>query len=81
MAKYNGGSDAATMKPRFIPDYELLGRDDSGGPDWQPRTAVFGDGGDVTGAKAHLSVSGGKDDPKEGTEQSSTLRTRNSRGV
>jgi hypothetical protein len=70
--------DAAEMKPRLMPDYVLLGRDDSGGPEWQPRTAQFGDGGFVTGgAKAHLSVSGGMVIPKDGTEQVSTIERRN----
>ena len=70
--------DAAEMKPRLIPDFELLGRDDSGGPDFQPYTAQFGDGGHVMGGdKKHLSVSGGKTDELEGTEQVSTLRARN----
>jgi hypothetical protein len=63
-------ADAATMKPRFIPDEALLGRDDSGGPEYDPYTAAFGDGGKITGAKAHLSVHGGKDDPVEGDEES-----------
>jgi len=74
------GSDASYIEPRFIPDYELLGRDDSGGPDWQPRTAVFGDGGDVTGAKKHLSARGGSDDELVGTEQDSRARARDSGG-
>lgn len=71
------GSDASYIEPRMIPDYELLGRDDSGGPDFEPRTAQFGDGGEVTGAKAHLSARGGSDDPKSGTEQS---KNRNKKG-
>lgn len=70
--------DAAEMKPRLIPDFELLGRDDSGGPEYQPYTAQFGDGGFVTGGdKKHLSVSGGKTDEQEGTEQVSTAERRN----
>ena len=72
-----GGGDAATMRPRFIPDYELLGRDDSGGPQWQPYTQQFGDGGYVTGQKAHLSVRGGADDEMSGDEQDSRVDTRN----
>jgi hypothetical protein len=69
--------DAAEMKPRLIPDFELLGRDDSGGPDFQPYTAQFGDGGHVAGGdKKHLSVSGGKTDEQDGTEQVSTARAR-----
>lgn len=71
------GSDASYIEPRLIPDYELLGRDDSGGPDWQPRTAEFGDGGMVTGAKKHLSARGGEDDELVGTEQRSTGNARN----
>lgn len=65
-----GGRDAAEMKPRFIPDYELLGRDDSGGIGFEPYTAEFGDGGRVTGAKAHLSVRGGEVDAMEKDEVS-----------
>ena len=70
MAKesYSGGRDAATMKPKFIPDDELLPRDDSGGPNFESYTAMFGDGGRVTGAKSHLSVSGGSEDRQEGDE-------------
>ena len=70
------GSDASYIEPRLIPDYELLGRDDSGGPDFQPRTAQFGDGGEITGAKKHLSARGGEDDELSGTEQNSTVRAR-----
>lgn len=62
--------DAATMKPKFLPDVALMGRDDSGGMEYEPYTAQFGDGGKVTGAKAHLSVSGGSDDAKTGDELS-----------
>ena len=60
--------DAAEMKPRLIPDAELLPRDDSGGLGYQPRTAVWGDGGKPLGAKAHLSVGGGSDDKVDGSE-------------
>jgi hypothetical protein len=75
--KYAGGNDAATMKPRLIPDYQLLPRDDSGGGDYQPYTAQFGDGGfNSGGAKRHLSVSGGDEDKLEGDEQESTNRAR-----
>lgn len=71
------GKDAAVMKPRLIPDYELMPRDDSGGPDFQPYTAVFGDGGFVQGGdKKHLSVSGGKGDPLDGSVQESTEEAR-----
>lgn len=55
-------ADAATMKPKFIPDDDLLPRDNSGGIDYEPHTGQFGDGGYVQGgAKSHLSVSGGSD--------------------
>jgi hypothetical protein len=69
--------DAAEMKPRLIPDEELLPRDDSGGPNFQPYTQAFGDGGRVTGAKKHLSVTGGEDDPVVGDEQDSRESRRN----
>jgi len=52
------GRDAADARPSFIPDYELLPRDDSGGPEWEPYTQEWGDGGYVTGPKAHLSPGG-----------------------
>lgn len=68
---YMVGNDAAYIKPKLIPDYELLGRDDSGGPDYQPYTAEFGDGGFVHGEKAHLSAHGGSDDSLIGDEQDS----------
>ena len=71
---WTNGNDAASMKPRLIPDYELLPRDDSGGPEWDPYTQEFGDGGYVTGDKAHLSVSGGKDDEMKNDEISSRPR-------
>lgn len=74
------GRDAAYIEPRLIPDYELLPRDDSGGPEWQPYTQEFGDGGYVTGAKHHLSAHGGMDDPDEGDEQRSTGTERNKVG-
>lgn len=61
---WTNGNDAASMKPRLIPDYELLPRDDSGGPEWDPYTQQFGDGGYVQGEKPHLSVrSSEPDDP------------------
>lgn len=55
------GRDAASIKPKFVPDDELLPRDDSGGPDFTKYTAQFGDGGEVTGSKPHLSPSGAAD--------------------
>ena len=70
------GDDAAYIAPRFIPDYELLGRDDSGGPEFNSYTAQFGDGGYVTGDKAHLSAKGGKDDAMNDDEQADDLRAK-----
>lgn len=63
-------ADAAGISPKFIPDDELLPRDDSGGMEFEPYTAMFGDGGRVTGAKAHLSASGGGSDKKSKDELS-----------
>lgn len=78
MAKnYNGspgGSDAATIKPKFIPDYQLLGRDDSGGLGYEPYNAQFGDGPFKQGPKAHLSASGGEVEPLAGDERSQEKR-------
>lgn len=76
------GSDASYIEPRLMPDYELLPRDDSGGPEYQPYTQEWGDGGYVTGMKAHLSAMGGSDDPQSGDEQLSTNagRSRGERG-
>ena len=62
------GRDAAETRPHFIPDFELLARDDSGGPEWTPYTAEFGDGGYTTGYKAHLTPGGGEGDKKRGDE-------------
>lgn len=71
------GSDAAYIRPKLVPDYELLPRDDSGGPEYDPYTAAFGDGGFVQGAKAHLSASGGSDDAMLSDEESDKPRLRN----
>ena len=72
------GSDAAYIKPKMVPNDELLARDDSGGPDYQPYTAAFGDGGYVTGEKPHLSAHGeGMEDEVEGDEIPSTNAARN----
>lgn len=68
--------DAAEIRPKFIPDDELMGRDDSGGPGLQPYTAKFGDGGRVTGSKAHLSASGGGSDREEGDEIAKSERSK-----
>jgi len=75
------GRDAAVTRPFLIPDYELLPRDDSGGPEWMPYTQEFGDGGYVTGPKAHLSPDGYKmkgsgDTPEEADEESRAPRSR-----
>lgn len=69
-------ADAASIKPKFVPDYVLQARDDSGGPDFNPYTAQFSDGGHVTGPKGHLSASGGPEPGKEGTEETDEPRTR-----
>jgi len=79
MADWNSGRDAAYIKPKFVPDAELHGRDDGGGPDWDNYTQQFGDGGRVTGAKAHLSASGGGSDPESGGEVSAMPRQRRAR--
>ena len=61
--------DAAEMKPRLLPDDVLLPRDNSGGLGFDAYTQMWDDGGRVTGAKAHLSVSGGSDDSMEMDEE------------
>lgn len=71
---WDSGRDAAYIRPKFVPDDELLGRDDSGGPDFQPYTQMFGDGGRITGAKAHLSAHGGGEDAEDEDEVSSRPR-------
>lgn len=72
---YEAGSDAAYIKPKFVPDAALLPRDDSGGYEWDPRTAEWDDGGKVTGDKSYLSARGGKDVDEEGGEESRRGRT------
>lgn len=74
---YNS-TDAAGIKPKLIPNFELMARDDSGGPEWDPHTAEFGDGGYVVGGdeKGHLSATGGGQHEREGTELSDKARTR-----
>ena len=42
---------ANEKKPRMVRDEGLYTRDDSGGPDFKPYNAKFGDGGKVTGSK------------------------------
>lgn len=68
--------DAADIRPKFVPDFELHGRDDSGGIGYQPYTAQFGDGGRVTGSKSHLSASGGGSDREEGGEVAKSERSK-----
>jgi hypothetical protein len=70
------GEDAAYIKPKMIPDMELLPRDDSGGPDWMGYSQQFGDGDFKIGEKAHLSARGGSDDEEEGDEVSEMPRGR-----
>jgi hypothetical protein len=71
---WEAGKDAAYIKPKFVPNDELVPRDDSGGPDWDPYTMEFGDGGYVTGDKAHLSARGGSEDAEERDEISTRER-------
>lgn len=52
------GKDAAEIAPKFVPDDQLLPRDNSGGIDYTPSTAKFGGGGDVIGPKPYLSAGG-----------------------
>ncbi len=67
--------DAAGIEPKFVPNTNLMARDDSGGPEYDPYTAQFSDGDFKIGAKPHLSVSGGTADTIEGTEISDKPRT------
>jgi hypothetical protein len=70
------GRDAADARPSFIPDYELLPRDDSGGPGFKSYTMAFGDGVRVTCDKEHLSAHGGGSDEREGDELSEKARSK-----
>lgn len=72
---YNS-TDAAGIKPKFVPNTNLMARDDSGGPEYDPYTQEFGDGGYVQGEKPHLGTGGGKADELEGVEVSDNARTR-----
>lgn len=45
--------DAAEIKPKFVPTDALLPRDNSGGPDFKPKTAEFGNH-EKTGTKDYL---------------------------
>ena len=71
---YLSGEDAAYIEPKLIPDYELLPRDDSGGPEWDAYAAEFGDGGYVTGDKSHLSARGGYEEPETNDEEDEQTR-------
>lgn len=55
-------TDAAEIKPKFVPTDELMGRDNSGGIDMPSlnKSAQFGDGGKVTGPKSALSATSSK---------------------
>lgn len=53
------GRDAADITPKFVPTESLMGRDNSGGIDYTPRTADWDDGGEPVGPKGYLSASGG----------------------
>lgn len=58
--------NAIDMTPKLIPDDELLARDNSGGIDFDPYTAKWGDGGKITGGpKPHLAPSGSTGDTGE----------------
>lgn len=72
---YMTGSDAAYIEPKFVPNFNLMARDDSGGPEFNNYTAAFGDGEFKVGAKPHLSVSGGTEDAVEGDYRSDKPRT------
>lgn len=50
--------DAAEITPKFVPDDALMGRDNSGGIDYTPRTAKWDDGGEPVGPKGYLSAGG-----------------------
>lgn len=79
---YLSGEDAAYIEPKLIPDYELLPRDDSGGPEWDPYTAQFGDGGYVTGDKEHLAArDGGPEDPEDEDEVDEQTRRGSAKAV
>lgn len=78
MAKVYNSTDAAGIKPKFVPNDNLMARDDSGGPEFDPYTAQFGDGGYIQGEKPHLTANGGgSEDPTEGSEISDKMRTAN----
>lgn len=63
------GKDAAEIEPKFVPDDQLLPRDNSGGIDYEPRTAQFGGGGDIVGEKSYLSASSGTSAKDEMSER------------
>lgn len=57
---WEAGESAAWSKPMTMDYEELTPRDDSGGPDYEPYLAMFGDGGVVEGddPKNHLGPEG-----------------------
>lgn len=69
--KRNPGNDAATIRPKLVPDNDLLPRDDSGGLGYNPYTAQFGDGGYSPGLneKKHLMPRGGGEAPMAGDQE------------
>lgn len=75
---YNS-TDAAGIKPKLVPNFNLMARDDSGGPEYDTYTAAFGDGEFKQGAKPHLSVSGGVEDKVDGDQRSDSPRTSRSK--
>lgn len=72
-------TDAAGIEPKFVPNFNLMARDDSGGPEYDTYTAAFGDGEFKVGSKPHLSVSGGTEDTVDGDMRSDTPRTSRSK--
>src|SRR5258708_28037378 len=73
---YARGNDAAYIKPKLVPDFELLPRDDSGGPEWDGYTAEWGDGGYSVGEneKGHLHTDAGRQHPQAEDEVSAEPR-------
>jgi len=74
MAKMKGG-DAVNMKPKFIPNSQLHGRDDSGGLYFDAYTQMFDDGGYVYGGdKPHLSVGSSDEMTQDPTDMPSKMK-------
>lgn len=75
-SKVYNSTDAAGIAPKLVPNANLMARDDSGGPEYDPYTQQFGDGGYVQGEKPHLTATGsGTADTLEGSEVSDKPRT------